>query len=584
MFDDIYLETDEEVTSAIDKIKKSKKKKVAISLPRNAVLGQSIVNLKLLYKEAVALGKVVALVSPDKVTRGLADRVGYPVFETMKSVDFKGIAEPEGPDDDAANNEAEAAPTLTRQRFDGAKAEPEKNEEDEISEEETTDAGKDEPEESVDNDPDEKEHDDSPPLHADHKESSAKASGGMIPTRGNLRFFRQQKRKAVLKPLLIVGIALILAGVSALVAIPTAQVNLTVAAQPFQDTVRSTVDSSATTLDKDRAILPGKSVTATQETRSSAKASGKKDIGTKATGTVTLTNAWDSSEKAFAAGTTLRAKNGNEYVLASAVTIPGATSTVSGGQSVITPGTKDAKVEASAPGDAYNIAPTTFTIPSLSKSQQEKIYGTSVSAFTGGASSVVTVVTEGDITKLTDAVKAQNKTEGLAALKAQTADSVVLEAAIQTVSQDIVSATAADTQAESLEVVVKGTYRVITYTAADYDLLVRGALTNKIPQGHVLVTEGEGVKLDTSKVELNLVSDTKLELTTNIQAFTIADFSQTALARSLVGANPKSLESIASKYVPIKASEVMVAPRWFPRLPYWSSHIKIKYNYVATPL
>lgn len=582
MFDDIYLETDEEVTSAIDKIRKSKKKKVAISLPRNAVLGQSIVNLKLLYKEAVALGKVVALVSPDKVTRGLADRVGYPVFETMKSVDFKGIPELEDTEDGEGEKPEAVAPTLTRQRFDGTKEDPKKDEEAEADDEATPDTDKDDQDEPVEKD-DTKEERDPRPMHTDHTEPSVKNSGGMIPTRGNLRFFRQQKRKAVLKPLLIVGIALIVAGVSALVAIPTAAVTLTVAAQPFQDTVRSTVDSSVTAMDNERAILPGKSVTATQETRSSAKATGKKDVGTKATGTVTLTNAWDSSEKAFAAGTTLRAKNGNEYVLATAVTIPGATSTVSGGQSVITPGTKDAKVEASAPGDAYNIAPTTFTFPSLSKAQQEKIYGTSSAAFTGGTSSVVTIVTEGDITKLTDAVKTQNKTEGLAALKAQTADAVVLEAAIQTVSQDIVSATAADTQAESLEVVVKGAYRVITYSASDYDQLIRGALTNKIPQGHVLVTEGEGVKLDTSKVELNLVSDTKLELTTNIQAFTIADFSQTALARSFVGASPKSVESIASKYVPVKASEVSVSPQWFPRLPYWSSHIKIKYNYVATP-
>src|SRR3990167_6552833 len=80
----IYLESDEEITSVIDKLKGSKAPRVALVVPRGATLLQSVVNLKLLSKEAAILAKEISLVTSDKIGRNLAAQVGLTVYDSIR--------------------------------------------------------------------------------------------------------------------------------------------------------------------------------------------------------------------------------------------------------------------------------------------------------------------------------------------------------------------------------------------------------------------------------------------------------------------------------------------------------------------
>jgi hypothetical protein len=317
------------------------------------------------------------------------------------------------------------------------------------------------------------------------------------------------------------------------------------------------------------------------DTKVSAKATGKKDIGTKATGSVTLVNEWDSSSHTFAAGTVIKAKNGNQYVLNEDSVLPGATSSVVGGKSVITPGKKAAAVTAAAAGDAYNIAATTFTIPSLPAAQQEKIYATSDTAFTGGTSKVVTVVTQTDYDTLVSNAKTLNIQESVAALKTQDANAVVLDKVVQNVSQDVVPSAKVNDQADTLEVTIKGSFKAITFTQADLQALLEKVLADKIPQGQKLITSGDGVSLDTSQFELVSATDTHLDLTSNIKAFTVKQFEEGVVRRSLIGAKPTDAKSIVEKYVPVNDVQISLAPHGWPFLPFISSRMTVTYQYAA---
>ena len=53
----IYLESDEEITSVVDRLRKSEAKEIILVIPKGTALLQSIVNLKLLKKEAEKLKK-----------------------------------------------------------------------------------------------------------------------------------------------------------------------------------------------------------------------------------------------------------------------------------------------------------------------------------------------------------------------------------------------------------------------------------------------------------------------------------------------------------------------------------------------
>lgn len=607
MFEEIYLEVDEEVTSVIEKIKKSAKANIVLSLPRNAVLGQSVVNLKLVHKEAQSNSKEVAIVTSDKVTRNLAERVGFVVYDSVKGISFAGsekaksaskakITEELKPEPAETKNEETSQP-LQRARFDsnakskeattGAVAEAA------AATSELASAGfvsqsldvphADEDVSSVE----EVEHDDpepkqptAPPLEKSVADPSPSTSR-MIPSRGNLRFFRQQKKKAAVLPIVIFLVLIICGLVTAAFMIPSASVKVTVKAQSFEETIKSSVDTEVTSVDVEKAVIPGKSLAIEQVSKSSAKATGKKDKGTKASGTLTLYNGWDSTPRTLAAGATIKAqKSANTFVLTKAVTIPGATSSISGGKAVIVAGQVAATVEASAPGEAYNEgANLTFIIPSIPTAQQDSIYGTSSAAFTGGTSSVVTVVSESDLTKLSENIKSQNKDEAVAEIKKQAGDSIVVDKAIQTLSQDIESSAQAGDEADSVEVTVTGKFSLVTFTKQDQQQLLEKLLASKIPEGQELVTQGDAVTPDTSNYELNLVSEKRLELTNNLKAFTAQKFDQNLVKRTLIGADPKEVQSIVTKNVPTLSVEVEKQPSWWPRLPLLGKKIDISYTY-----
>ena len=75
----LYLEVDEDITSAIDKLSKAPAGPVQIVVPKRSTMLQSIINLKLLKKAADQSGKELVLVTGDRIASELAARVGLAV-------------------------------------------------------------------------------------------------------------------------------------------------------------------------------------------------------------------------------------------------------------------------------------------------------------------------------------------------------------------------------------------------------------------------------------------------------------------------------------------------------------------------
>src|SRR4051812_11001418 len=79
----LYLESDEEITSVVDRLKEIDDEEVAIVVPKRAGLLQSIVNLKLLRYQAEQMKKRISLVTTDKTGRNLASAVGLTVHQKL---------------------------------------------------------------------------------------------------------------------------------------------------------------------------------------------------------------------------------------------------------------------------------------------------------------------------------------------------------------------------------------------------------------------------------------------------------------------------------------------------------------------
>lgn len=75
----LYIDVDEEITTVVDRLRHSPAQSVAVVVPQRSVLLQSIVNLKLLAREAKKLGKSLVLMTKDEEGIIFASRAGIEV-------------------------------------------------------------------------------------------------------------------------------------------------------------------------------------------------------------------------------------------------------------------------------------------------------------------------------------------------------------------------------------------------------------------------------------------------------------------------------------------------------------------------
>jgi hypothetical protein len=72
----IYVGVEEEITSIVERIKKTPASEIALVIPRRSFLAQGIVNLKILKSQSEKTGKQLAIVTRDTLCRSLARKVG----------------------------------------------------------------------------------------------------------------------------------------------------------------------------------------------------------------------------------------------------------------------------------------------------------------------------------------------------------------------------------------------------------------------------------------------------------------------------------------------------------------------------
>lgn len=87
MHQTFYIDIDEEITSIVDRLRKSKADEVIIVVPKRALLIQSVVNLKLLKKESDSLKKQIMIVTQDKLGKLLIEKTGILVQQKLDDIE-----------------------------------------------------------------------------------------------------------------------------------------------------------------------------------------------------------------------------------------------------------------------------------------------------------------------------------------------------------------------------------------------------------------------------------------------------------------------------------------------------------------
>ncbi|MEI6587924.1 MAG: hypothetical protein WCO05_03165 [Candidatus Moraniibacteriota bacterium] len=92
MHQTFYIDIDEEITSIVEKLRKTEAPEAVIVVPKRALLIQSIVNLKLLRKESDNLGLKISIVTQDKLGKMLIKKAGISIGQKLEdSLDELGL-------------------------------------------------------------------------------------------------------------------------------------------------------------------------------------------------------------------------------------------------------------------------------------------------------------------------------------------------------------------------------------------------------------------------------------------------------------------------------------------------------------
>lgn len=360
--DTVYIDVDEEITGIVSKVSGSSKNIVALVLPKRANVLQSIVNMKLLKRAADQNDKQVVLITSESRLLPLAGAAKLFVAPNLTSKPYIPPApaiDENVPSSEDAGDITVDPKTPVSEVAPGAKF-----------------ADDEEPVE-IDNTP--KQTADKPPAPVAAK--SAKPSGKKkIPNFSN---FRKKLLIGGLVALLLVGLA-----VWALLIAPKAKITLKTQSDNFATTLDFTADKSAQELNEEEKIVPAKAEEIEKNDSESVDATGERNEGKKASGTVTLKNCSKTAGSVTIPAGTGVSSGEYTFVTEQAVTLPPSIFTGTG--ACIT-STKDTAVAAQEAGDEYNLSSREYTVAGKPGVQA---IGSNMS---GGTNKIVKIVSQKDI-------------------------------------------------------------------------------------------------------------------------------------------------------------------------------------------
>jgi len=534
----IYLESDEEITSVIDKLKAIESNSVGLVIPQGASLIQSVVNLKLLQKEAKSLGKEIAVISQDKIGRNLASQIGLTVYVSADSP--KPIVEPLKPEMpsqevmeiDLSEKKSAKEAGVKVNRYDDSGGQPV------IVKEE-------------------------PPTHVVAKPISAE-SYKMPET-------RPPKKPRNWKKALFIIVPILAAIVLLYIFYPKAIATLTVKTQSFEQSIDVTLDNNVNKIDVTRAAMPGELQEVENEESKEYSSTGKKEVGEKATGKITIYNEWDGSPHSYPSGTRLTGA-GKTFLANDSFTVPAGT--LSGG--AIQAGKTDISVTAEAASDAYNLSSTTFVV----EGAPTKVYGRNSNSLTGGSTRELTVVSSEDLNNAKDSLKAQIAKKNHEALVKKAGNQKIIDSSIE---DEIISSSAnknTGDEADKFKLTTKVKSRTLSFREDDFRTFLGQILASNIPSGKKLVpTTADEVSISKSE---NNFSQGVMKLTGTVKTSLAPNIDEAKLKKEIANKSKSSAEAILKNTPGVENASVVFRPAWWlKKVPSLQRNIEIKFDYLT---
>lgn len=528
----LYLEPDEEITSVIEKIKELSGSGVSLVIPKNATLIASVINLRLLEREAKRLKKKVSIITQDKIGRKLAAQVGIPVYRSV--TDDKPII-PESSPKPKVDDVIELEEEETKDKIEAEEKSPVP-----VKHYGQADSGF-----------------EKKPINDDRQSQKSQTQSGRT------RKFNFKKK---LVTLLGLGLVFLIAALWWLFSIfPRATVMLALKSDPLEQTVQIKVDNSATKISDDLTTIPGQTLETKSEKSGNFPATGEKEVGTNSTGKVNLENLLGEAVK-LPAGTTF-SRDGFAFTSGESVTVPAATVSIdSSGNVNVVGGKASVSVEATAPGDKYNLGTGEFSVSGLSSSQQAKFSASNSSSFTGGSSQILKIVNENDLERAKASLVDQVRNELKKELEDKAAEKTVIS---DTIEVEVIESNANHNpgdEAESFDLTANVRARTIVFDFSDFEDAIIGQVKQGLPEDRELVVDQKEDKIET-RVADSKVGDGILDLVGVLTTKVVAQIDQVDLKNKIAGQTVSESEQILKKVDGIIDAQIDIRPSFREKIP-----------------
>jgi len=354
----VYLDVDDEITSAAARVRAAGERQVGLVVPNGSRLATSRINFRLLAREAQTRGRDLTIVSADAATRALAASAGLPVHASVGDYETASggtpVREPEVAPTDAPAEATQAAeagvPTVAPTRRERTKTRP------------APDAGSDGPAREPMSDrlavtpPSDLDATvivpPPPPIESPAKPESGPSRSGSIRVVGPRRGF---SRPAMLVGAALLAAVIVVGGVSAYVFLPSATIRVTPRVDPVVPvSFEVRADPAVTEPDATAGVVPAERLTIPLGVTGTFPATGVRVEETRASGVVRFTSENTFVPVTIPAGTRVATQAGTAFSTRAAVTVERA-SFVTG------PTSATVAVDAQVAGPGGNVAAGTIT-------------------------------------------------------------------------------------------------------------------------------------------------------------------------------------------------------------------------------
>lgn len=544
--DTIYVDIDDEITAIIDKVTSSHKKIVALVLPKRATVLQSVVNMRLLKRAADEADKSLVLITSDAGVMPLAGATGLYVAKTLQS-------KPVIPED--ATNSS----TATESSADGL--------------EDDMDTSKSVGELAGDTDEDTIEIDDLPADKAAVAAAGASKAKPKKPKKNsklkipNFDSFRK-------KLFLGIGVVLLLAVVwyVAFFVMPKAKIIIRTDTTQTTADVTFTADPKAITIDVENNVVPAVVKETKKTTTQKVAATGEKNLGDKAKGSMVVTNCiHDDASHTLPAGTAFSSGD-YTFVTNEPVTLEAAIFNSSNVCKSTEFGlSQTVSVTAANGGGSYNLSARNYV------SAVSGVTG-SGSNMTGGTDKIVKVVSQQDVDGAKQKALEQNNAD---AAKAELQDQLKKEGYIPLVdtfssSEPSVSPSpAVGSEANEVTVTVVVTDSMVGAKHDDVKALVENQANKSIDASKQMIMNNG---LDSATYQVyDHQADGKTRLNVKSEVTAGPKLNTDDIKKSVAGKRRGEIQEIL-KQPGIQEVEVIYSPFWVSKAPKDTNKITIVFE------